>query len=140
MVCSKVTGKLVYSNKQIDFVELEWFERNSPHITKRTVGGEEITLEYDIILGDRDIVYEDEKSLISVRLIPCRVLSARVNSMAEAGSACYALGLAGLPVSIDGEWVKAPYDENGEKHLKEKGIFYQVTEEIFEATMMPTHK
>lgn len=140
MLCSKVTGKLVYSNKQLDFVELEWFERNNPHITKKTVGGEEITLEYDIVLGDRDIVYEDERRLISVRLLPCKVLSARVNSIGEAGYACYALGLAGLPVSIDGEWVKAPYDEAGAELLKEKGVFFQTAEEIFEATLLPTHE
>ena len=87
MVCSKVMGKLVYSNKQLDFIELEWFERNAPHLTKNTVGGKEVTLEYDIVLGDRDIIFEDEKDLIAVKLLPCRILSARVNSITEAGRA-----------------------------------------------------
>ena len=138
MVCSKVMGKLVYSNKQLDFIELEWFERNAPHLTKNTVGGKEVTLEYDIVLGDRDIIFEDEKDLIAVKLLPCRILSSRVNRITEAGRACYLLGLAGLPVSIDAEWIKAPYDERAAKLLKEKEIFYQVTEEIFEATDLPT--
>ena len=79
-----------------------------------------------------------EKDLIAVKLLPCRILSARVNSITEAGRACYLLGLAGLPVSVDTEWIKAPYNERAAKLLKENEIFFQVTEVIFEATDLPT--
>lgn len=137
MVCTKVVGKLVYSNKQLDMVELEWNERNKQGLVKKTVGGEEITLSCGAMLNERDIVYEDKVRLIAVRLLPCKVISVRVSSIAEAGRVCHILGCLGLPVSIDGDWIKSPFDEKAQKHLNKSGSYTQVTDEVFDNFISP---
>ncbi len=140
MVCSSVKGKLVYSSKDMDFIELEWFERDKRGLKKLTVGGEEIELDTGTVLADRDIVYEDKDRLIAVRLKPCEVMSVRVNSMTEIGALCYRLGSLGLAVSISGEWVKFPFDEAAADKLRAEGFYGQVSEEIFDSFILPSLK
>lgn len=137
MVCNKVQGKLVYSNKQLDFIELEWFERDKQGLVKKTVGGEEITLSCGATLNERDIVFEDKVRLIAVRLLPAKVMSVRVSDIAEAGRVCHILGSPGLPVSIQDEWIKAPFDEKAQKYISESGSYTQTADEVFDDFVLP---
>ena len=130
MLCRKVEGTLVYSTKELDFLELEWHERNK-HIVKKTVGGEEIELDMEGVLCERDIIYEDKDRIIAVRLLPCEVTSVKVGSMEEAGKVCYILGCLKVPSQIDGQLVKFPHDEKTEALLRSEGIYGQTGEEIF---------
>ena len=131
MHCGKVLGKLVYSAKELDFLELEWHERKADHLLKKTVGGEEIELCTDSVLCERDIIYEDADRIIAVRLLPCEVTSVKVGNAEESGRLCYLLGCLGVPVQLDGQWVKFPHCEKTEELLKAEGFYGVTAEEVF---------
>ena len=95
------------------------------------MGGEEIELCTDSVLCERDIIYEDADRIIAVRLLPCEVTSVKVGNAEEAGRLCYLLGCLGVPVQLDGQWVKFPHCEKTEELLKAEGFYGMTAEEVF---------
>lgn len=135
MLCTKVSGKLVYSAKQLAFVELCWNERDQKGLKKLSTDGEEIELSIEKRLEDRDIIFEDKERLIAIRLLPCKVMAVRVNTFGEVGRLCHLLGSFGLPFCLDDEWVRFPFESDDERlsaRLKSSGFYGQVSEEIFD--------
>ena len=67
MVIEKILGQLHETDKDVDTVSIEWFERDKKILKKTSKKGIEIGIRLDRPLNDRDILYEDENCIIAVK-------------------------------------------------------------------------
>ncbi len=111
MIAEKIIGKLGKTEKTVDYVKIEWFERDKKILRKITSSGEEIGIRTESALNEGDILYEDENKIIAVEIAPCSLISVSVNSMQEMGRLCFELGNRHLSLSIGENTVKCPFDE-----------------------------
>ena len=102
-----------YSNntKTIDWLKLQWFETNKRIHRKHTESGLEIALKFlqeKPNLNQGDILYEDEKSIIVIDILPCECIVVAPKNMFEMASVCYEIGNKHLPLFFDKEELLVP--------------------------------
>lgn len=122
MITEKIYGKLSNTNKEIDTVSIDWFERDKKIMRKVTSAGEEIGIKIEEPLNEGDIIYEDEEKIIVVEIAPCDLISIDIVTMQEMGRLCFELGNRHLSLSIGENTVKCPFDEPTFEYLKRLGF------------------
>ena len=58
MIIEKIYGKLGETEKNVDYVTIDWFERDKKILRKMTASGEEIGIRIESTLNEGDILYE----------------------------------------------------------------------------------
>jgi len=101
------------NSRVIDKLYLEWHETNKRIQRKKTESGFELSLKFlnnNPELTEDDILWEDEKSLVVVDIIPCDCIVIKPGSMQEMGAICYEIGNKHLPLFYEEAELLIPYD------------------------------
>lgn len=122
MVIEKILGQLHETDKDVDTVSIEWFERDKKILKKTSKKGIEIGIRLDIPLNDRDILYEDENSIIAVEMAECELININVSDIVEMGRLCFEIGNRHISLSIKPDCVKIPYDAPTYEYLTKMGF------------------
>jgi len=99
------------NTKTIDWLQLQWFETNKRIQRKHTESGLEIAIKFlqeNPNLNQGDILYEDEKSIIAIDILPCECIVVAPKNMFEMASVCYEIGNKHLPLFFDKEELLVP--------------------------------
>jgi urease accessory protein len=119
------------SNKNIDWLSLQWFETNKRILHKKTNAGTEISLKFlkeNAALTEGDILFEDEETIIAVEVIACDCIVVKPANMFEMASACYEIGNRHLPLFFENGELLVPF-ENPLYNLLQAHGFKVVKEE-----------
>jgi urease accessory protein len=103
----------INTNKKIDWLNLHWYETQKRVQRKLTVSGQEIALKFlqeNPALTEGDILFEDEKSIVAVHILPCPCIVISPKSMFEMASVCYEIGNKHLPIFYDQEEILVPFE------------------------------
>ncbi len=138
MRIDKIEGSLSsfdIGEKEIDYVELEWYELNKRIQRKRTTAGRDVAMKFmseSIAMKCGDILYIDDSYAIVVRVLttPTIVLSPR--SMHEMATICYEIGNKHMPLFIDGDDILLPYEAPMFKWLECAGYSPKQEERLLE--------
>lgn len=122
MIAEKIYGKLGATDKQVETVEIEWFEREKKLLRKTTSSGEEMGIKTEEPLNDGDILFEDENRVIAVEIAPCDLIHVPVSSMQQMGRLCFELGNRHLSLAIGESSVRCPFDHPTFEYLKKLGF------------------
>lgn len=122
MITEKIIGKLTETDKQVDYVTIDWYEHDKKLLRKTTDKGEEIGIKIAGTLNENDIIYEDDSRVIAVTIAPCDLISVKVTDIREMGRLCFELGNRHLSLAIGTDEVKCPYDEPTLEYLKRLGF------------------
>lgn len=122
MITEKIYGKLEKTDKTVEYVYIDWFERDKRLLRKITDSGEEIGIKIDAPLNENDIIYEDESRVIAVAIAPSDLVSVDVFTMREMGRLCFELGNRHLSLAIGENNVKFPYDAPTFEYIKRLGF------------------
>lgn len=131
MIVEKILGRLDKTDKKVETVSIDWFERDKKLLRKKTSAGEEIGIRVGVPLNEGDILFEDDSRVIAAEIAPCDLVSVRVSTMEEMGRLCFELGNRHLSLSIAADTVKCPYDEPTFEYLKRLGFRAEKTHEKF---------
>lgn len=132
MITERIYGKLGNTDKRIDTVIIEWFERDKKILRKMTSAGEEIGIKIEKSLNDGDVIYEDEVKVVVVEIAPCNLIFTEISNMQEMGRLCFEIGNRHLSVAIGQNTVKCPFDEPTFEYLKHLGFRVTKVHEKFE--------
>ena len=122
MIVEKILGHLHETDKEVDKVIIDWFERDKILLKKNSQKGVEIGIRTDKPLNDGDILYEDEKSIIAVELAECELIKITVSNIVEMGRLCFEIGNRHLSLAIKPDCVKIPFDMPTFEYLKKLGF------------------
>ena len=131
MITEKIIGKLGKTDKSVEYVSVDWFERDKKLLRKTTDKGEEIGIKTDEPLNENDIIYEDEDRIIAVTIAPSDLISVNVGTMEEMGRLCFELGNRHLSLQIHENEVKVPFDAPTFEYLKKLGFCVEEVTESF---------
>lgn len=134
MITEKIIGKIdenFKTDKKIEYVSVDWFERDKKLLRKTTDSGEDIGIRIGEPLNENDIIYEDENRLVVVTIAPSDLISVSIGSIEEMGRLCFELGNRHLSLAIGHDNVKCPYDEPTFEYLKKLGFNAVKTHEKF---------
>ena len=101
------------SNKPIDWLQLEWHETRKRILRKQTTFGKDISIKFlneNPDLTEGDILYEDDKGIIAVSVLPCDCIVIKPLNMFEMASVCYEIGNKHLPLFYEDESLLVPFD------------------------------
>jgi urease accessory protein len=116
MIISSKMGNLYNgfaSLKQVDPVYLEWHESNKRILHKKTVSGREIICRFlneAPQLIDGDVLFEEEDSILVVKILLCDAIVINVPDKFQLASVCYEIGNKHLPLFYDNGELLVPYD------------------------------
>lgn len=116
MLIQHKAGHLVLTTgnkKDIDWLALEWYETGKRILRKRTKAGKEVSLKFldkNPALTEGDILYEDEKTIIAVTILPCEVIAIKPTNMFEMASVCYEIGNKHLPLFYENDELLVPFE------------------------------
>lgn len=131
MIAEKIYGKLSNTDKPVETITIDWFERGKKILRKTTSSGEEIGIRIDEPLNEGDIIYEDSERVVAVEIAPCDLISVNVSNIKEMGRLCFELGNRHLSLSIGENTVKCPFDEPTFAYLKHLGFSTEKVHEKF---------
>ena len=112
------------SNKNIDWLSLEWYEANKRILSKRTEAGKDISLRFlneNPNLTQGDILFDDETSVVVVAIQPCDCIVVKPTNMFEMASVCYEIGNKHLPLFFENDAVLVPFEQPLFKLLTAQG-------------------
>lgn len=128
MVIEKVLGKRPdKTEKRMDVITVEWYEREKKRMRKTTSAGEEIGITVEEPLKDGDVLAEDDNRIIVVEYVPCEVMQISITTMQEMGRLCFELGNRHLSLEIDHDKVCVPFDEPTFLYLQQLGFHPEKT-------------
>lgn len=115
MLIQTKTGNLnnYSSNKQIDWLQLEWHETRKRILRKQTESGKEISIKFlneNPDLTEGDILFENDNAIIAVAVLPCECIVIKPINMFEMASVCYEIGNKHLPLFYEEESLLVPFD------------------------------
>lgn len=128
MIIMEKLGKLNsfdLSNKTIDRLQLEWYEKGKRILHKKTVLGKEVVLKFlkeSPELQQDDVLYEDDHCLIVIQIVPCDVLVIRPGSLYDMALACYEIGNKHLPLFYEDDELLIPYEAPIHRMLQALGF------------------
>ncbi|WP_343613286.1 urease accessory protein UreE [Flavobacterium sp.] len=99
--------------KQIDYLDLEWFECTKRIQRKKTRNGIEIAIKFlkeGQRLREGDILFEDEEKIIAVNVLETDAIVMNPHSMMEMGTICYEIGNKHIPLFIQNGKVLLPFE------------------------------
>lgn len=100
-------------NKNIDWLELEWYEASKRILRKRTRSGKEVIMKFlkeNQNLTQGDIIYEDDETLISIDIQPCEAIVIKPRNMFEMAAVCYEIGNKHLPLFFQDDELLIAYE------------------------------
>ncbi len=100
-------------NKNIDWLQLEWHETRKRILRKQTQRGNDISIKFlneNPGLTEGDILFEDDKTIIAVSVLPCECIVIKPTNMFEMASVCYEIGNKHLPLFYEEESLLVPFD------------------------------
>lgn len=131
MIAEKILGHLYETDKEVDTVTVEWFERDKKLLKKISKKGIEIGIRVGKPLNNGDILYEDEKSVIAVEMAECELIKITVSDIVEMGRLCFEIGNRHISLAIKSDCVKIPYDAPTYEYLKKLGFKVEKVVERF---------
>lgn len=131
MIVQKVIGHLNHTDKNVDTVTIDWFERDKKRLKKISSKGIEIGISVEEPLNDGDILYEDDNTIIVVEIAESELIKINVSNMIEMGRLCFEIGNRHISLSISEDNVKIPYDEPTYEYLKKLGFDANKVKERF---------
>lgn len=111
--------------RSVDYLPLEWWERNKRILHKKTTGGKAVVLKF---LGEAqqlsqdDVLYADEESIVAVDLLPCEAMVITPQGVYETAFACYEIGNKHLPLFYEDGALLMPYDAPTFRLLQASGL------------------
>jgi urease accessory protein len=117
MIIEKIIGNIATTatgNREVDLLQLEWYETTKRIQRKHTQQGMEIAIKFlkeGQRLREGDILFADDTRVVVVDIIPCDAIVVTPRSMLEMGSVCYEIGNKHLPLFIQGNQVLMPFEE-----------------------------
>ena len=118
-------GEIDLGGREIDRLEIEWFEANKPVLRKQTARGDDVAIRFvkqSQRLRQGDVLFLDGHKAIVVEIRPCDAIRIRPSTLLEMGLACYEIGNKHLPTFIQHDAVLLPYEEPIFKWLQGKGF------------------
>lgn len=114
------------SNREIDFLPLQWYEVNRTVIKRKTEGGRDVSLyrSSGTPIHDGEVVHTTDDIIVKARIEPCICIVLHSDDIATIGSFCFDVGNRHLPifciddkivVSYDGRLFQALLGKYGEK-------------------------
>ncbi|WP_407483091.1 urease accessory protein UreE [Elizabethkingia meningoseptica] len=100
-------------NKNIDYLDLEWFETTKRIQRKKTRQGTEIAIKFlreGQRLREGDILYEDEHKVVVINVLETEAIVITPSSMLEMGTVCYEIGNKHIPLFIQEDQVLLPFE------------------------------
>jgi urease accessory protein len=131
MIVQKVIGHLNHTDKSVDTVTIDWFERDKKRLKKISSNGIEIGISVEEPLNDGDILYEDDNTIIVVEIAESELIKINVSNMIEMGRLCFEIGNRHISLAISEDNVKIPYDEPTYEYLKKLGFDANKVKERF---------
>lgn len=136
MVITKIVGNLddvSSTNKNIDWLELEWEDLNKRILRKETESGKDIaiSLENSGTLRYGDILYEDKNTLIAIRTKLEKAFVIKPKTMREMGKIAFEIGNRHTACIIEDDEILVRYDHTLEKLIDEVGVAYEQSERRF---------
>jgi urease accessory protein len=116
MLVQQKTGNLKTTdpgNRQIDWLPLEWHEARKRIMHKRTQSGQEVIIKFlggSQNLTQDDILFEDDKIIIAIDILPCDAIIIRPKNMFEMASVCYEIGNKHLPLFYQDDEVLVAFE------------------------------
>ena len=101
------------TNKTIDYLSLEWYETNKRILHKKTKAGKEVTLRFlkeNPKLTQGDIIYQDDKSIIAIDVVPCEAIIIYTSSTYETAAISYEIGNKHLPLFFENNELLVPFE------------------------------
>src|SRR4051794_30534535 len=90
----------------IDVVVIEWYEASKRILHKKTKQGSEITIKFlkkNPDLKDGDILWQEKKKIIAVKIKPCKCFVFTPVNILAAPFMCYKIGNRHLPLYYEGD-------------------------------------
>lgn len=123
MVVEKILGKRPdKTEKRIDVITLEWYEREKKRMRKQSSRGEEIGIAVEVPLQEGDILAENDERILVVEYAPCEIMEIPAATMQEMGRLCFELGNRHLSLEIGTGKVRLPMDEPTFLYLQQQGF------------------
>lgn len=109
--------------REVDYVQLAQFDADKHVLQLPTQAGRVIGIRKPAgtVLQDGDILYNDDRVIVAVRIRPRQMLQIRLENAAQAVRIGYELGTRHLPIYITQNIVKIPFDESTEQRLLKLG-------------------
>jgi urease accessory protein len=104
----------IIQNRVIDWLPLEWYETGKRILRKKTVSGKEIFLKFlneSPALSQGDILFEDDRMIIAVEILPCDCLVIRPKDLFEMAAVCYEIGNKHLPLFFEENNLLVPLEQ-----------------------------
>ncbi|MFI3292508.1 MAG: urease accessory protein UreE [Rikenellaceae bacterium] len=123
------------SGREIDYVELEWYELSKRIQRKRTTAGRDVAMKFmaeSIAMKMGDILYLDDNYAIVVRVLPTTTIVLSPRTMHEMATICYEIGNKHMPLFIDGDDILLPYEAPMYKWLESAGYSPKQEERLLE--------
>jgi urease accessory protein len=101
-------------NKNIEWLQLQWFETSKRILHKKTNAGTEISLKFlkeNAALTEGDILFEDDTTIIAIAVISCDCVVVKPANMFEMASACYEIGNRHLPLFFENDELLVPFEK-----------------------------
>ncbi|HZK83002.1 MAG TPA: urease accessory protein UreE [Humisphaera sp.] len=136
MFCERVLGNLdadpiafATPARQVDELELAWWELDKRALRKVTPGGREVRILLPIgqFLAPGDVIHDDGAVIVVVRLAECEALVVRPRSPLEMGCAALEIGNLHAPAEVIGDEIIVVADGPVEGALNALGIPYERT-------------
>ena len=133
MLLQKKTGNInsyTVDSKTIDWLQLQWHETRKRILRKQTNSGKDVSIKFlneNPDLTEGDILYEDDKTIIAVSVLPCDCIVIKPTNMFQMASVCYEIGNKHLPLFYEDESLLVPFDAPLMRLLSAQG--YDVKEE-----------
>jgi urease accessory protein len=116
MIIQQKSGNLStidINNRNIDWLQLEWFETSKRILRKQTASGNDLALKFldrNPALTQGDVLYEDDTFIIAVDILPCEVLVIQPANGFEMASVCYEIGNKHLPLFYEKDELLVPFE------------------------------
>jgi len=121
------TGRLTeftINKKNVDWLYLEWHETRKRILRKQTKNGKDVSIKFlneNPDLTEGDILFEDDKTVIAVSVLPCDCIVIKPINMFEMASACYEIGNKHLPLFYEDDLLLVPFENPLYKLLLAQG-------------------
>jgi urease accessory protein len=125
------------SDKDIDWLELEWEELNKRILRKSTTRGVDIAirLEEGQALHYGDVLYEEDDTLIAIRTKREKAFVIKPKTMREMGEIAFKIGNRHTPCIIEDEGILIRYDHTLQELIDEVGVAYEQSERRFKTPL-----
>lgn len=115
MLIQQKSGNLnsSFTNKNIDWLDLEWHETNKRILHKKTREGIEVTMKFlkeNQNLTQGDILYENAETIIVIDIQPCETIVIKPKNMFEMAAICYEIGNKHLPLFYQDDELLIAYE------------------------------